>query len=121
MYTRDPAVLANPARRIVLYRRIFYTSPFLLLLLFGMLALLFRAFPAARMSPLLGIPALIVVGTVMFSWFCCAFAFQSGLVICPCCDCSFTLRQVFFPRLIIPIECETCGFNVVTLHRRGDF
>jgi hypothetical protein len=54
----------------------------------------------------LGLPAVILSGL-----------FRNGTLKCPCCGEAFT----GFWTLVVPKECASCGFNLVSEHRKGDF
>jgi hypothetical protein len=121
MYCRDPAVLARLSRRLRWYRGIVNSVPVIIICGFalafiscgdhschkglGVLDLLWVV-PLVLAAFFLGLPAVVLSGL-----------FRSGTLKCPCCGQPFT----GFWTLMIPKECASCGFNLVSEHRKGDF
>ena len=122
MFERDASILAAPTRRLRTFRRVANFAPVLLLLFFGLVTLLNRAFPFyATGGPVLGVTLLGLFGAIAVPWFATMLAFYSGRMKCPCCGASFINTSPISRPLWMPRNCYYCGFDVETGRRKGDF
>jgi hypothetical protein len=114
MFCRDPVLLAGPTRRVKLYRRLAISLPAVIVFL----GLLVPVVPSVKhIGPLGGYAILFVFGCAAFATFGLGWSFRVGAIRCPCCGEPFSPRSRTIPRA----ECDNCGFNVETGHRKGDF
>jgi len=97
-------------------------APAVVLLLFALFALLALHHPAIKwVQALLAYSILVPLIRIGVAYVLVEGRFRRGDFRCPCCGNSFTERRLWFPRLTVPSRCENCGYDIVTMHRAGDF
>ncbi|SRR5579871_337054 len=122
MYVRGPTALAEPTKRLRLRRRIANMGPIAFVLAAAVLLVSFSLIPAiGHNDAASNVIFFAVCGALILVWIVCLNGFNSGRLKCPCCANSFTVRRVLFQRFRIPAVCESCGYNISTGHRPGDF
>ena len=117
MYCRDIALLSIGARRIRTLRWLLNFAS-VAVLACGAIALLGWLIPDWKTFWfVLLIPIGVITTLCVIPWFLIGAAFTLGLVKCPCCGQTFARGASLW---VMPI-CESCGFDVVSIKRPGDF
>lgn len=117
MYCRDLKELDAPSRRLRTFRRVVNVVPFFFATT-AAFALFLWAFPGSRDALVaLALPINVLFAVVVLPWFVLSTCFMWGLVKCPYCGERFCSGFTIF----VDEECQHCGFNVVSMTRKGDF
>jgi len=122
MYKRSAFALTAPTRRLRQWRRLVHIAPLILLALFGLFVLAARFHPTSQVGSMILAYALMIPMAVLgIAYVATEGAFRTGLFKCPCCGESFTEKNALHFRFLVPAQCEYCGYDIVTMHRKGDF
>jgi len=121
MYCHDPKILAEPARRLRTQR--LFANAFSVLLVVGIpIGLVLGRYFPANAYPNIAFASIFVLAMLVVAprGFVANARFRGGSIACPCCGEPFTELRAL-PLIWVPDTCRNCGFNCVTVHRRGDF